>query len=566
MGGRESDGEPVGITTLPPRPGIVPLPAPALVDITAPLAPTGPSSGLAGPSAGAGAPETSAGERPAPTPPSTAATGAAVTIAPTAVPGTGAAANPAPRAARSRRQRTRRRLTWALVVVLALVVAGAGWVGGQRINRPLPVPTQRSSLPAALTVSGSSPTLPWPTTGQGAVSIPALDYAEQSGPESSVPIASLTKMTNALVVLRDHPLPAGADGPAIAITADDVAEYDLELHEDQSTVAIRTGEVLTERQMLEALLTQSANDIAYSLAVWDSGSIPAFVAKMNALAASLGAGSTHYVDASGYDPQSVSTAADCLRIAAAAMQVPTFAEVVGMSQVTLPLIGTVPNIVTEIGSNGVVGIKSGYTSEARGCMVLAADRVVQGRSVLVLVAVLGQPTPPPSAPKATTTEAPPASTTPTTAAPVGGAVPATTAPPQPTEPTTTTTVPLNDLNVPDPFRYTRPVVEGLLTATEAAVIPVAVTTRGQVVGTVTAHWGSTDHQVDVVASKAAWFLGWPGQQVAVAIDLAPVRPGGSPGSRTGTARYTLGSQLDVVPLQLAATVPEPSWWWRLVHN
>ncbi len=130
--------------------------------------------------------------------------------------------------------------------------------------------------------------------------------------------------------------------------------------------------MLTERQMLEAMLTQSANDIAYSLAVWDAGSIPAFVAKMNATAALVGATSSHYVDESGYDPGSVSTASDCLRVAAAAMTIPTFAEVVAMTSVTLPLVGTVPNIVTEIGSNGVVGIKSGYTSQAKGCMVLAA--------------------------------------------------------------------------------------------------------------------------------------------------------------------------------------------------
>ena len=124
--------------------------------------------------------------------------------------------------------------------------------------------------------------------------------------------------------------------------------------------------------------------------------IQAFVAKMNAAAASLGASSTHFVDASGYDPHSVSTAADCLRIAAAGMVIPTFAAVVGMTTVTLPLVGTVHNLVTEIGSNGVVGVKSGYTSYAGGCMVLAADRVVDGRTVLVLAAVLGQPVPPPS--------------------------------------------------------------------------------------------------------------------------------------------------------------------------
>ena len=70
--------------------------------------------------------------------------------------------------------------------------------------------------------------------------------------------------------------------------------------------------------------------------------MPAFVAKMNALAVSLGATHTHYVDASGYDPQSVSTASDVLRMAAAGMAIPTFAEVVDMPTVTLPLVGYGP--------------------------------------------------------------------------------------------------------------------------------------------------------------------------------------------------------------------------------
>ena len=142
--------------------------------------------------------------------------------------------------------------------------------------------------------------------------------------------------------------------------------------------------------MLEALLNQSANDVAYSLAVWDAGSEAAFVAKMNSLAVSLGALHTHYVDASGYQPQSESTAADSLRIAAAGMSIPTFAKVADMPTVSLPLVGTVHNIVTQIGSNGVVGVKSGYTAQSAGCMVLAGYRTIFGRSVLVLASALGQ--------------------------------------------------------------------------------------------------------------------------------------------------------------------------------
>jgi len=380
-------------------------------------------------------------------------------------------------------------------------------------------------------------------------------------------------MTNALVVLRDHPLLPGASGPAITITAADVAEYNSEVHNDQSTIPVQLGEVLTERQMLEAMLTQSANNIAYSLALWDAGTTSVFVAEMNALAMSLGATSSHYVDVSGYDPSSVSTAADCLRIAAAGMSNPTFAQVVGLSSITLPLMGTRPNIVSEIGSDNVVGIKSGYTSKAKGCMVLAANETVDGRQVQVLAAVLGQPVPPPIPPSSTTTAPPPRTTappTPTTAPPAPGAAPAppTTAAPPPTTapPSPTTTIPEDDLEVPDPFRYTRPVIETLLDATEAAIVPLTASTAGQPVGTVTAYWGGNPHRVEVVTSRAALLLGWPGQRVLTATQLQTVPPGGKAGTPVGTGLFALGTQIEAVPLRLAATVPEPSWWWRLVHN
>ena len=441
-----------------------------------------------------------------------------------------------------------------LILVVVLVAAGVV-VGVVRIDRPLASPTLTASLPASLVVPGATGSLPWPSTGQGAVSVPALGFAAQSGAEPSVPIASLTKMTNALVVLEDHPVAPGASGPSIVITAGDVVEYDAETHEDQSTVPIQVGEVLTERQMLEAMLTQSANDIAYSLAVWDAGSTGAFVAKMNAKAATLGMTGTHFVDVSGYDPGSVSTASDCLRVAAAAMAVPTFAEVVSMSSVTLPLVGTVPNIVTEIGSNGVIGIKSGYTSEAKACMVLAAMRSIDGQNVLVLAAVLGQPVPAAIVPATTTTT--------TTAPPAPGA---TTTAPTAAPTTTTTTTPDDDLEVPDVFRYTGPVIMALLDAAVAAVTSVPVARAGQSMGEVTAVWGGEPHRVEVVAGRSASLVGWPGQTVATRTRVRPVPAGGRPGLRVGTVSFALGEQSEAVPLRLAAGVPQPSWWWRLVHH
>ncbi len=457
---------------------------------------------------------------------------------------------------RHTRSRRHRRWPWVVVAVVLLAVGGAAWVAVARIGAPLPPVVPRPSTDAGAVVPGPVPSLPWPTGGQGAVSVPAIAYRAQSGPESPVPVASLTKITTAVVILQDHPLGAGDQGPVITVSPDDVAQYDLELHMDESTVAIEVGEQLTERQALEALLTQSANDVAYTLAVWDAGSIDAFVAKMNALATSLGDTDTHYVDASGYDPQTVSSAADVLRMAAVGMAIPTFAEIVGMTEVTLPLAGTLHNIVSQIGVDGVIGVKSGYTSQAGACMVLAANRVIDGRVLLVLVAVTGQPTPPPTAPTTTTT---------TTTRPSGPTTTTTTTRPSgPT--TTTTTLPLDDEPVADPFKYAGPTTQTLLTAAQAGITRVTVATQGGVAGTVTSTWGGQVHSATFVTAAGAWLPGWPGQAVRTVTRFTPVPPGSAAGTRVGSTLFAIGTQFQVVPLQLHQTVPEPSLWWRLRHG
>jgi len=434
----------------------------------------------------------------------------------------------------ARRRRNRRRIKWALVSLLVVVLVAGVLVGVERINRPLALPTVPAARGDALVVPGTAPALPWPAGGQAAVSIPSLGYARQSGPETPVPIASLTKMTTALVILRDHPVAPHASGPSITITADDAAQFDVDLANNETNIPLQTGETLTELQMLEALLNQSANDVAYSLAVWDAGSEAAFVAKMNAEAASLGATQTHYVDASGFDPQSVSTASDVLRIAAAGMSIPTFAEVAAMPTVTLPLVGTANNIVTEIGSDGVVGVKSGYTSQAFGCMVLAAYRMIGGRSVLVLASALGQHVPTPD---------------PTLAA--------------------TTTPTYSALEAQYPLRYTGPIVENLLDASKAAVTTMVVARRGAVLGTASVDWAGDRRRVAAVATDGATLLGVPGQRVAVRTEPPTSRTAGETtlsDGRVGSAVFTLGAQTATVLLTQLHAVKTPSWWWKLSHN
>jgi D-alanyl-D-alanine carboxypeptidase (penicillin-binding protein 5/6) len=440
----------------------------------------------------------------------------------------------------TRRKRRRRRIKWlsTLLVVVLLVVAGL--VIAYRVDRPLAQPVMPAGGRSSTVVPGAVPVHAWPAGGQAAVSIPALGYASQSGIETPVPVASLTKMATAVVVLRDRPVPSGSSGPNVIITADDAAQFGVDLANDETNIPLQAGETLTEQQLLEALLNQSANDVAYSLAVWDAGSETAFVAKMNALAASLGATHTHFVDASGFQPQSVSTAADMLRIASAGMSIPTFAGIAAMPSVSLPLVGTVQNIVTEVGTDGVVGVKSGYTGQAGGCMVLASYRTIAGRSVLVLASVLGQIEPPPVAP------APPGAP---------GSAPT----------TTTSTAPYSALEAQYPLRYAGPIVEGLLDATKATIVPVEVARSGAVVGTASTDWGGSRRSVPAVASRTAWLLGVPGQRV-VSSTTPVARPAGTASMRVGSDRFTLGRQSEVVNLTATHALAEPTWWWKALHN
>ncbi len=193
------------------------------------------------------------------------------------------------------------------------------------------------------------PSTVWPADGQAAF-VQGGQSQVQAGPnQHAAAIASVAKVMTAYLVLRDHPLRLGEDGPTITLTDADVADTDRRRGQEESVVSIAAGEQLTERQALQALLLPSANNIAAVLARWDAGSEERFVARMNATARSLGMTHTRYTDPSGYDDATVSTAADQVRIVDRAMRLQVFARIVATPSATLPVAGTVHNTNTLLG-------------------------------------------------------------------------------------------------------------------------------------------------------------------------------------------------------------------------
>jgi D-alanyl-D-alanine carboxypeptidase (penicillin-binding protein 5/6) len=267
------------------------------------------------------------------------------------------------------------------------------------IDQPTPEPANPAvpvfDVPTTAALPGTPPRLPWPATGQATVAVDGVGSLGATPNQHPVPIASLAKVMTAYLVLRDHPISAGDDGGSLTVTTAEANAYATEVANNESLVKVAAGEVLTERQALEALLLPSANNMARILARWDAGTIPAFIGKMNATAATLGMTSTHYTDPSGYDPATRSTADDQVVLATHAMPLPAFAQIVAMPTATIPIEGTVRNYNTLLGSDGIVGIKTGSTSSAGGCLLFAAHHQIGGRTtttttIIIIGAVLGQ--------------------------------------------------------------------------------------------------------------------------------------------------------------------------------
>jgi D-alanyl-D-alanine carboxypeptidase (penicillin-binding protein 5/6) len=231
----------------------------------------------------------------------------------------------------------------------------------------------------------------WPADGASAADISGFGVVYGPGSTRPVPIASVAKVMTAYVVLHDHPLPSGGSGPDIAVQPSEAAAYPSQAREGDSLVPIVTGEMLTERQALEALLLPSADNMAWILARWDTGSQAAFVARMNATARRLGMTETSYTDPSGLDPSTVSTAADQVRLGMAAMRVPALAAIAAKSTAVVPVAGVVRNYNTLLGQDGIVGLKTGSMQAAGGCVLIAAWHKAGSRNTLVVAATFGQP-------------------------------------------------------------------------------------------------------------------------------------------------------------------------------
>lgn len=161
-----------------------------------------------------------------------------------------------------------------------------------------------------------------------------------------------------------------------------------------TSMGLREGDRVSRRDLLYGILLPSGNDAANAAAVSVSGSIPAFVDKMNEKAQALGLSDTHFATPSGLDADGHYTSAyDLARLTAYAMKNELFREIVSSRYKTLEY-GNPPYSRTLYNSNkmltryeGAVGVKTGFTDNARRCLVSAAVR----DGVMLIAVTLNDP-------------------------------------------------------------------------------------------------------------------------------------------------------------------------------
>ncbi len=166
-----------------------------------------------------------------------------------------------------------------------------------------------------------------------------------------------------------------------------------------SNAAIQVGESLTVKELLEVFLVHSANEAGYILAENISGSISAFANLMNTKAAELGCNNTHFTNPSGlHDENHYTTAYDLSLIAKYCMENETFRSIVSMPSCTIAATdkyeeryfkntNEMLNSKSSYYNKNIIGIKTGYTSQAKNCLISA----IQKNGVELISVVLGAP-------------------------------------------------------------------------------------------------------------------------------------------------------------------------------
>lgn len=191
--------------------------------------------------------------------------------------------------------------------------------------------------------------------------------------------ASTTKVMTAILILENCDLNEMA-------TVSHNAIYSLP--SGYVNANLQKGEEISVKDLMYALMVKSANDAAIVLAEHLDGSVEGFADRMNTKAAELGCQNTHFVNPNGiHNENHYSTAYDLYLMASYAMKNETFRKYVSTASYTLPSTNLYPATdrvcvttndmirpKSKYYDENVIGVKTGYTAEAKNCLIAASQK------------------------------------------------------------------------------------------------------------------------------------------------------------------------------------------------
>ncbi len=223
----------------------------------------------------------------------------------------------------------------------------------------------------------------FPVINAKAVVIMEKDSAQivySKNPEKSLPMASLTKMMTATIILENHKTDE-------IVTASRAAHFT-----DGASMHLEVEEEISVKNLLHGLLIPSGNDAAVALAEYHSGSVYDFAKTMNARAESLRLHHTHFQNPHGFDAKNHYTSAhDLALIAKKLLNFPLARKIVQTRETTVfSANGIEPHHLVNTNKLlgtlfPVYGIKTGTTVNAGQCLAL----LIKGRRHEYIVIILG---------------------------------------------------------------------------------------------------------------------------------------------------------------------------------
>ena len=189
-------------------------------------------------------------------------------------------------------------------------------------------------------------------------------------------VASTQKLVTAMVVMEHGSL----DKKVVIQPSDTKA--------DPTKLGFRAGEVYSRRELLNAMMIRSFNDVALALARDTAGFVPRFAQLMNAKARQMGMYNSRFANPNGLPADQYSTAIDMARCAYYVYRNPELRNIICKRQYAFTrangrtlLLRNTNKLLTQ--NPWVTGMKTGYTNAAGRCLVSSAG--VNGRHIIVVV-------------------------------------------------------------------------------------------------------------------------------------------------------------------------------------